>query len=54
MNRSKNQGRPAIHDPAFKIAVARDYLTSVLGVGKILFCLPGVSHSGPRDLPTSL
>jgi transposase-like protein len=35
MNKSKNQGRPAIHDPAFKIAVARDYLTSVLGVGKI-------------------
>jgi len=35
MNKLKNQGRPEIHDPAFKIAVARDYLTSVLGVGKI-------------------
>ena len=35
MNKSKNQGRPEIHDPAFKIAVAREYLTSDLGVVRL-------------------
>ena len=31
----KKQGKPVIHDPAFKIAVAREYLTSALGVNKL-------------------
>jgi transposase-like protein len=35
MNTPKKQGKPVIHDPAFKIAVAREYLTSVLGVKKL-------------------
>jgi transposase-like protein len=28
-------GRKPVHDPAFKVAVARDYLTSSLGYGAI-------------------
>lgn len=35
MNNPKKQGKPVIHDPAFKIAVAREYLTSPLGVKKL-------------------
>ena len=35
MDKPKKQGKPVIHDPAFKIAVAREYLTSVLGVKKL-------------------
>lgn len=35
MNTPKKQGKPVIHDPAFKIAVAQEYLSSVLGVKKL-------------------
>ena len=35
MDKPKKQGKPVIYDPAFKIAVAREYLTSVLGVKKL-------------------
>ncbi|MES1226006.1 MAG: transposase [Bacteroidota bacterium] len=35
MNTPKKQGKPIIYDPAFKIAVAREYLTSVLGRKKL-------------------
>lgn len=39
------QGRKPLHDPAFKIAVARDYLTSSLGYGAIAkkYGLPSIS-----------
>lgn len=35
MNKLKKQGNPVIYDPAFKIAVAREYLASVLGFRKL-------------------
>ena len=35
MDKPKKQGKPLIYDPAFKIAVAREYLTSVLGRKKL-------------------
>jgi hypothetical protein len=35
MDKPKKQGKPVIHDTAFKIEVAREYLTSVLGVKKL-------------------
>lgn len=35
MDKPKKQGKPVLHDPAFKIAVAREYLTSPLGVNKL-------------------
>ena len=35
MNTPKKQGKPIIYDPAFKIAVPREYLTSVLGRKKL-------------------
>jgi transposase-like protein len=35
MNKSKNQGRPAIYDAAYKIAIAREYLSSELGVVRL-------------------
>lgn len=35
MDKPKKQGKPVIHDPAFKIAVAREYFTSPLGVKKL-------------------
>jgi hypothetical protein len=43
MSIPKKQGKPLIYDPAFKIAVAREYLTSSLGRGKLAekYKLPG-------------
>ena len=35
MNKPKKQGKPLIYDPAFKIAVVREYLTSPLGRKKL-------------------
>jgi transposase-like protein len=35
MSIPKKQGKPLIYDPAFKIAVAREYLTTSLGRGKL-------------------
>lgn len=44
MSGNIKQGRKPIHDPAFKVAVARDYLTSALGYGAIAtkYGLPGI------------
>jgi transposase-like protein len=45
MSGTKKTGRKPVHDNAFKIAVARDYLTSSLGYGGIAvkYGLPSIS-----------
>lgn len=35
MSSTNKEGRPPKYDPSFKIAVAREYLTSNLGFGKL-------------------
>jgi hypothetical protein len=35
MNKLKKQGKPVIYDNSLKVALAREYLTSELGFGKL-------------------
>jgi len=35
MNKQKDRGQPLIHENSFKIAVAREYLTSDLGAARL-------------------
>jgi transposase-like protein len=35
MNKSKLHGKPLVYDNSLKIAIAREYLTSDLGVGRL-------------------